>query len=178
MTGPEVTAAMKAEDVDAGLVERACRARWDATGSEFRGYNGDVARTWDALAALFPVEAEVHREHERHALAAVLPEIQAQARKELADDLTWLADAREEYAHGDVIKETDAVRVALGVAQGEPAWGWLPSWRWDDWKKRAARLTATTVEARDAQRSRAAAQDDDGDPNWATPDETKGDGRG
>lgn len=61
------------------LVEAACRARWDAEGSTFTGYSGDVARTWDALAALFPAEAETRRSVERHALAAVLPEIQAQA---------------------------------------------------------------------------------------------------
>lgn len=112
---------MQPEDVDAALVEKAMR---------------------EYLPGLYDTGAEAMR----HALAAVLPEIRAHARKELADDLTWLADAREEYAHGDVVKETDAVRVALGVAQGEPAWGWLPSWRWDEWKARAARMTTTTEE--------------------------------
>lgn len=119
---------MRPEDVPADLVEKAARAM-------------------DPGAFEFPEECagdiECARAEARHAVAAVLPEIKAAARKELIDDLTWLADAREEYAHGDVIKETDAVRVALGVAQGEPAWGWLPSWRWDEWKTRAARLTAS-----------------------------------
>lgn len=79
MTHDEMTAAMKAEDVDPALVEAACRARWEAQGSVFTGHFGDVARTWDALAALFPFEAENRRTNERQTLAAVLPEIEAQA---------------------------------------------------------------------------------------------------
>lgn len=62
MTGPEVTAAMKTEDVDAALVERAkvaVREQVEAT-------PGHVS---DRLAERIA----------RHALAAVLPEIQAQA---------------------------------------------------------------------------------------------------
>lgn len=64
---------MNAAEVPDELVEIACRARWEAEGSVFTGHNGDVAYTWDALAALFPVEADVHRRRERAALAAVLP---------------------------------------------------------------------------------------------------------
>lgn len=83
----------------------------------------------------------------RRILAAVLPLYEAAVRKAMVDDLTWLADAREEYGPDPaIIKETDAVRVALSVAQGEPAWGWLPSWRWDEWKQRAARLRAAETE--------------------------------
>lgn len=124
MTGPGVTAAMKAEDVNPALVEAACRARWDVQGSTFTGYNGDVARTWDALATLFPAQAENHRAVERHALAAVLPEIQAQALLEFAGP-----------EGGDL--EPHEFRDAAN---------------WGAWKARqaaryeAARLTATTEE--------------------------------
>lgn len=122
MTGPEATAAMKAEDVDPALVEAACRARWDTEGSVFTGHFGDVARTWDALAALFPAEAEVRRTVERHTLAAVLPEIQAQALRDAADRLHartdgvnregtkgWPERHREVYAHA-IDEASDALR--------------------------------------------------------------------
>jgi len=102
------------------LVEKACRARWEALGSTFTGYNGDVARTWDALAALFPAEAEQRRTNERHALAAVLPEIQAQALEEAAAFL--------------------ATKNLPASADGVDVVEWLTA--------TAARLTTTTEEGR------------------------------
>lgn len=61
MTGPEVTAAMKAEDVDAGLVERAAEA----------ACNADA--TWAHHDATDDHPCSACRRHARHALAAVLP---------------------------------------------------------------------------------------------------------
>lgn len=166
MTGPEVTAAMKAEDVDPALVEAACSARWDAQGSTFTGYSGDVARTWDALAALFPTEAENHRAVERHALAAVLPDARIAAKVEAVTEARkvisqYLATA-ESWRHARVMW---AFAIMLGEIPEDAPCPDSPA----DARERAGRLTVTTViEPRDAQRSRAAAQDDGGDPSWAT----------
>lgn len=85
MTGPEMMAAMKAEDVDAALVEKAARAVWN---SDPAVIDGDV-QDWDAPDIDFGDINEAVRDEERqtmrHALAAVLPEIQAQALRDAAD---------------------------------------------------------------------------------------------
>ena len=64
---------MKPEEVPDDLVEKACRARWDAVESRFSGYNGDVAHTWPELVRLFPAQAENQRAEVRVILAATLP---------------------------------------------------------------------------------------------------------
>lgn len=78
MTGPEVTAAMAAEDVDAALVEKAARAMWNAqTRQPWQQIDdGDEWPSWIDL-----VTRRRLREKVRHALAVVLPEVQAQAVK-------------------------------------------------------------------------------------------------
>lgn len=66
------------------IVEAACRARWDALDSQFTGYNGDVAHTWDALVSLFPTQADRARASERATLSAVLPDYRKQVIEEVA----------------------------------------------------------------------------------------------
>lgn len=118
MTGPEVMAAMKAEDVDAGLVEK---AMWAVAGEQPAcaecGENGPAACVY------CKDEAE---KYARHALAAVLPEIQAQALEAARDMLVAASDRGLEAGHKNYARATrDA---AAAVAQ----------------MARAARLTATT----------------------------------
>lgn len=85
MTGPEVTAAMKAEDVDAGLVGKAAEAM-----------NAHAPAPADDLDARFGLRngcscGQMNSREGRQAhvaaaaLAAVLPEIQAQALRDEAD---------------------------------------------------------------------------------------------
>jgi hypothetical protein len=80
-TGPEATAAMKAEDVDAGLVEKAARAQY-AADPYIHLDDGPIG--WEWLD--HPDRQELLR-GARHALAAVLPEVQAQALRDAADEL-------------------------------------------------------------------------------------------
>lgn len=115
MTHDEVTAAMKAEDMPAELVEAAVRALVDQAAAE---------------APHLPVEAIAKAGKAnldftaRVILAAVLPEIQAQALEEAADVFEWARD--------------DADYAAFQ--------GWLRDRAIE--KRAAARLAATTEEAR------------------------------
>ena len=70
------------------------------------------------------------------------------------DDVRWLADARAEYGPlgvknaADYFALNDSERVLhtqtktaeqiADMLDGtlDQAWGWLPSWRWDEWKDR------------------------------------------
>ena len=70
------------------------------------------------------------------------------------DDVRWLADARAEYGPlgvknaADYFALNDSERVLHTQAKTagqiadmlggtlDDAWGWLPSWRWDEWKDR------------------------------------------
>lgn len=140
MTGPEVTAAMKAEDVDAGLVEKAARAVWN---SDPAVIDGDV-QDWDAPDIDFGDINEAVRNEERqtmrHALAAVVPVIQAQALREreglrdeleaFRDDLTALREGLMErigrytpsdadlLAYVDTLKAQIAAQEPAGATQG------------------------------------------------------------
>lgn len=70
---------MKAEDVPDELVEKAGRAMYESRAIEL-DQDGDTG--WSALPGPWRKE---WREGARHALAAVLPGIQAQALREVAD---------------------------------------------------------------------------------------------
>lgn len=80
MTGPGVTAAMKAEDVPGELVEAGIRA-W---------YYGWAERNcvvdWPVFEDTPPHSQDERRQVVRTILAAVLPEIQAQALRDAAKD--------------------------------------------------------------------------------------------
>lgn len=72
---------MKAEDVPVELVEKAGRAMYENRVIEL-DQGGDT--DWDALTEPW---REEWREDARHALAAVLPDIQAQALEDAADGM-------------------------------------------------------------------------------------------
>lgn len=105
MTGPEVTAAMKAEDVDAALVERASNAL-------------------SMLRHGIPGEYSDHTRTEvRHALAAVLPEAYAEAIEHVAKRISpnsgiGLADGA---TRGDVAVWLLEYAAALRSKSGEVA---------------------------------------------------------
>lgn len=139
MTGPEVTAAMKAEDVDPGLVEKACRAVWPEAWSE---------TDHERFEEDFYVES---RDVVRHALAAVLPEVKRESHRagyETArDDMVsgafiggpTYAALRDSFAGRQIAKE------ALERAANE-AWMNRHSGASDALRRYAARLTAATGE--------------------------------
>lgn len=153
MTGPEVTAAMKAKDVDAALVEKALAAAFRMPDGYAEAHPGVMS---DLKVA--------YGDQYRAALAAVLPEIQAQAKTEALTEARkvisqYLATA-ESWRHARVMW-------AFAIMLGE-----IPEDTPEPESPADERLTAATViEPRDAQRSRAAAQDDDGDPSWAATEE-------
>lgn len=117
---------MLSSDVPAELVEKAARAMWNAqTRQPWQQIDdGDEWPSWVDLAT-----RDRLREKVRHALAAVLPEIQAQALEDAADDWRsglWAAAPRR------------ADRVQERIANGQFVGDWL--------RQRAARLSATTEE--------------------------------
>lgn len=126
MTGPEVTAAMKAEDVDAGLVEKAARAAYYAD-PFYRSVFGKMLEPrevlpWDELDL---ADIQELRTNARHALAAVLPEIQAQALQELLSEFaTWhVYDTRDiggAFLADNVIEEVSERVARLTATTEEP----------------------------------------------------------
>lgn len=67
-----------------------------------------------------------------------------------AEKLRWLADARAKYVDGpfetikqfhslsptmqSVAREVMTARMLADILEGKNnAYGWLPSWKWDDW---------------------------------------------
>lgn len=116
MTGPEVTAAMKAEDVDAGLVARAEAAREDAL------------RKWHIKFRAGQQTEPGHVLGMRAALAAVMPEIQAQAWEPVTE---W---ANEWTRYLDGLGELTDFGKGMKAAVDQIT------------RLRAARLTATTEE--------------------------------
>lgn len=58
------------------------------------------------------------------------------------EDIRWLAQARDQYTHPEIQRDTDRARAIAEYLEGpwDEAWGWLPSWLWPDWQERRARL--------------------------------------
>lgn len=108
---------MTPAEVPDALVEKAARARWDAepTTGLFKRYDDLDDHTRELLDNA-----------ERHALAAVLPEIRAQALNDAAND--W---QRGEWANAP----RRANQVQERIANGQYVGDWL--------RDRAARLTTT-----------------------------------
>lgn len=53
------------------------------------------------------------------------------------EDIRWLADARDDYADPNVREHTDVARLVADILSGKnEGYGWLPSWRWDEWEDR------------------------------------------
>lgn len=53
--------------------------------------------------------------------------------KKTAVKMRKLADARDAYSDPRVQMETNAVRVVAEIIDGtDEGWGWLPSWKWDE----------------------------------------------
>lgn len=121
MTHDEVTAAMKAEDA---WVEKGARAMWNAqTRQPWQQVDdGDEWPSWVDLAT-----RDRLREKFRHALAAVLPEIQAQALRDAADEME--AEYEERTTNSGAYGQTK-IRAALLMGAGMV-------------RDRADRLTAT-----------------------------------
>jgi hypothetical protein len=134
MTGSEVTAAMKAEDVPAELVEKAADAMADAYDQI----------TQDEISTMHQIEA-------RAALAAVLPEVRAQAHRAgyemaRADMVSGGFIGGPTYeALRDSFTGRQIAQEALERAANE-AWMNRHSGASDALRKYAARLTTTTEE--------------------------------
>ena len=140
MTGPEVTAAMKAEDVDAALVEKAARAMWSIPPQDpdsalaWPSWDVAVERADAGLWDLPQMVADT-RNLARHALAAVLPEIVAKAYRDAAGETeryaeeTYWRDDSPFHAQGRFHAGEHATRLRNGAE------GWS-----------AARLTDTNGE--------------------------------
>lgn len=81
-----------------------------------------------------------------------------------SEKLRWLADARAEYVDGpfstvdefhrlsptmqSIAREVMTVRLAADMLDGiNDAFGWLPSWKWDEWDQVTQPTEPQTVEA-------------------------------
>lgn len=53
-------------------------------------------------------------------------------------DVLWLADGRDRYRDPSVKPQVDTAAHIAQILGGAPeeAWGWLPSWLWDEWAAR------------------------------------------
>lgn len=71
-----------------------------------------------------------------------------EARQRIINELRWLADKRDEYST-DMLPQiheqaqtarqlADILERKTPVVDGGEGWGWLPSWRWDEWDAMAA----------------------------------------
>lgn len=68
-------------------------------------------------------------------------------RARIIAELRWLADKREEYktdVFPQIQEQADTARQLADilerhepVSEGGTGWGWLPSWRWDEWDQMA-----------------------------------------
>jgi hypothetical protein len=120
-----------------------------------------AARTYREYAATKPS----HPDAIHAALEAALPHLrlhetrEARAiRREVAEDLRFLAEARKDYCHscpeyqGDM-HEMGPMALAVHEEHASATWladiiegkndarGWLPSWRWDEWTARLPKET-------------------------------------
>lgn len=119
MTGPEVTAAMKAEDVDAAWVEKAAQAMYEI---DERSVGTLDLHPWSDV---IEDHKETWRVMARHALAATLPLIVAKAFQDAADETerygadTYWRDDSPFHAQGRFHATEHAKRLRAGAA------GWL-----------------------------------------------------
>lgn len=52
-------------------------------------------------------------------------------------DIRWLASARDDYDDPGVREHTDVARLVADILTSQnDGYGWLPSWRWDEWEDR------------------------------------------
>lgn len=132
MTGPEVTAAMKAEDVPAGLVEKAGRAIWEHD-------NGHT--TWPPRD---PLEIGPAEDAARAALAAVLPHFAAVVAANTLEDAAENLDLPGSTAVGYYASEQHS---GYGDAERDVE-RWLTHRAARIRAEDAARLTNATEEAK------------------------------
>ena len=58
------------------------------------------------------------------------------------EDIRWLASARDDYDDAGVREHTDTARLVADIlASDNDGYGWLPSWRWDEWEDRLQHLS-------------------------------------
>jgi hypothetical protein len=59
------------------------------------------------------------------------------------EDIRWLALARDDYDDPRVREHTDAARLVADIlASDNEGYGWLPSWRWDEWEDRLQQFSS------------------------------------
>lgn len=149
MTGPEVTAAMKAEDVDAGLVEKAARAMWSIPPQDpdsalaWPSWDVAVERADAGLWDLPQMVADT-RNLARHALAAVLPHFAAVVAANTLEDAAENLDLPGSTAVGYYASEQHS---GYGDAERDVE-RWLTHRAARIRAEDAARLTNATEEAK------------------------------
>ena len=63
------------------------------------------------------------------------------------EDIRWLASARDDYDDAGVREHTDTARLVADIlASDNDGYGWLPSWRWDEWEDRLQHLSPVSAD--------------------------------